>query len=332
MSENQDNFSNKNDEYEYDPAVLEQIREAKIRRQRADELARDRLHAKMILFGGGIVIILAIIIFISFEGKSTSTDNTSSSSDDQTASYAAEDLTSIEENNTDSSDTAENGGDTENTNTGDYYGQAEGHTLVTENGITYVDGILIVNKTFSLPSDYDPGLDPEAEAAFYEMAGAAWEDGITLWIASGYRTYDYQDELFDRYATERGLDEADKISARPGHSEHQSGLCVDINDPSSSFNGTAEAIWLEEHCAEYGFIVRFPEGKEDITGYEYEPWHLRYVGVEIAQDITNQGLCLEEYLNVTSDYADSLENEDFIEKYAAYETSSSADTSVEYGE
>jgi D-alanyl-D-alanine carboxypeptidase len=109
------------------------------------------------------------------------------------------------------------------------------------------------------------------------------------------------------------------VSARPGHSEHQSGLCIDVNSTDFSFGSTAEAAWLEEHCAEYGFIIRFPEGKEDITGYEYEPWHIRYVGVETAQEITAQGLCLEEYLNVTSDYANSPDNERFLQNYSEYD-------------
>jgi D-alanyl-D-alanine carboxypeptidase len=88
-----------------------------------------------------------------------------------------------------------------------------------------------------------------------------------------------------------------------------------VNSTEFSFGETEEAQWLAEHCAEYGFIIRFPEGKEDITGYSYEPWHIRYVGVEAAQAITSSGLCLEEYLGVTSDYADSPDCEEFAAKY-----------------
>jgi D-alanyl-D-alanine carboxypeptidase len=177
---------------------------------------------------------------------------------------------------------------------------------------------MIVNKTFGLPSDYAPGLDSEASEAFNSMAAQAWSEGITLWICSGYRSYSEQETLFEGYASQRGLSEADSVSARPGYSEHQSGLCMDVNTTDFSFAGTAEAQWLEEHCAEYGFIIRFPEGKESITGYEYEPWHIRYVGVEAAQAIMSQGLCLEEYLNVTSDYADSPDNEKFLQQYSEY--------------
>ncbi|MCR5143575.1 MAG: M15 family metallopeptidase [Ruminococcus sp.] len=204
-----------------------------------------------------------------------------------------------------------------------YKGQAEGHSLVTKNGVTYVDGIMIVNKTFSLPKDYNPGLDPAAQTAFNNMAAAAWGEGISLWICSGFRTYDEQDQLFDSYASARGLDEADEVSARPGHSEHQSGLCMDVNSTEFEFANTAESQWLETHCAEYGFIIRFPQGKESFTGYAYEPWHIRYVGVETAMAMKTSGQCLEEYLGVTSDYKDSLENEDFVKKYSG---SGTADT------
>ena len=179
---------------------------------------------------------------------------------------------------------------------------SEGHKLETIDGRTYVDGILIVNKTYSLPADYAPGIDSQAQAAFNRMANDAWGEGVSLFICSGYRTYQQQEEVYNGYARERGTDEADKVSSRPGHSEHQSGLAMDINTTDYWFTDTKEAKWLSAHCADYGFIIRFPLGKEKETGYEYEPWHIRYVGEEIAKDITQKGLCLEEYLGVTSDY------------------------------
>ncbi|MBR1393109.1 MAG: M15 family metallopeptidase [Ruminococcus sp.] len=181
-------------------------------------------------------------------------------------------------------------------------GEIPGHKLEVKNGITYVDGIMIVNKTYSLPSDYNPGLDPEAEAAFNSMASQAWGEGISLFICSGFRPYQEQERLYNMYVYERGEEEADRVSSRPGHSEHQSGLSMDINTTEFSFAGTPEAVWLADHCADYGFIIRFPLGKESITGYAYEPWHIRYVGVEAAKAIEEQGVCLEEYLGVTSDY------------------------------
>ena len=183
--------------------------------------------------------------------------------------------------------------------------EAEGHNVEVINGRTYIDGILIVNKTYSIPDTYAPGLDADTEEAFYKMAGDAYADGIVLYICSGYRSYAEQEQLYNSYAAERGVEEADSVSSRPGHSEHQTGLCMDVNTTEFSFEGTPEAIWLEKHCAEYGFIIRFPKGKESITGYAYEPWHIRYVGKAAAAEITQRGICLEEYLDVTSDYANA---------------------------
>lgn len=174
-------------------------------------------------------------------------------------------------------------------------------------GITYVDGIMIVNKTYSLPSTYNPGgLTDEFMNAFYEMQAAAKLDNINLFVASGFRSYDYQVGLYEKYVEEDGKDAADRYSARPGYSEHQTGLAADINSADSSFEDTPEAIWLDENCYKYGFVIRFPKGKEMYTGYKYEPWHLRYVGVDIATKIHNAGdnVSLEEYYGLTSVYKD----------------------------
>ena len=169
-------------------------------------------------------------------------------------------------------------------------------------GLTYVDGVLIVNKSYGLPEEYAPGgLMPEAESAFYEMAQAAAEDNIWLYIVSGYRSYWYQSELYWGYRSWRGL-ETESFSARAGFSEHQSGFAMDINDASRNFVGTPEAQWIEEHCVDYGFIIRYPEGKESITGFVYEPWHVRYLGKEKAREIADSGLTLEEYYGLTSVY------------------------------
>lgn len=190
------------------------------------------------------------------------------------------------------------------------------HKIEQSNGMTFVDGILIVNKTYSLPSDYAPGVSTIAQNAFDEMAAAAAQDGITLFVNSSYRSYQDQESLYNSYAAERGTEAADEVSSRPGHSEHQTGLTFDVNTTEDSFAGTPEANWLAKHCAEYGFIIRYPEGKEDKTGYVYEPWHIRYLGKEKAQAVTKSGLCLEEYLGVTSDY-----------KYAEDQNCSSLNTS-----
>ena len=178
------------------------------------------------------------------------------------------------------------------------------HKLENKDGVTYIDGIMIVNKTYSLPSSYNPGgLTNEFLSAFEEMQAAALLDGISLFVASGFRDYDYQKELYEYYASYDGIEMADTYSARPGHSEHQTGLAADINAADKSFEGTPEAIWLDENCYKYGFIVRFPKGKDEFTGYEYEPWHLRYVGKEFANKIHEAGgISLEEYFDITSEY------------------------------
>ena len=169
---------------------------------------------------------------------------------------------------------------------------------------TYIDGILIANKTYALPEDYNPGVQPEAEATFKEMQSAAWNEGLNIWIASGFRSYEYQGGLYQRYVNHSGKEEADRYSARPGHSEHQTGLAFDLNSIDDSFADTAEGKGIAEHCHEYGFIIRYPKGKEDITGYIYEPWHIRYLGKETAEKVFNSGLTLEEYLGITSVYAE----------------------------
>lgn len=171
-----------------------------------------------------------------------------------------------------------------------------------QGGLTYIQGILVVNKSYPLPSTYNPGLNGESMAAFEVMKKAAANDGINLFIVSGFRSYSHQATLYKNYVTRSGQAEADRYSARPGHSEHQTGLALDLNSASSSFAGTKEAIWLANNSYRFGFIVRYPEGKEAITGYIYEPWHMRYLGIENAAKVYNSGLCLEEYLKIDSKY------------------------------
>ena len=182
--------------------------------------------------------------------------------------------------------------------------EANEHKMEVIDGITYVDGIMIANKSYPLPASYDPGLLPEVEQAFYEMSAAAAQDGISLFISSGYRSHFAQEQLYNDYVMRDGKEAADTYSSRPGYSEHQTGYTIDVNNPSDDFRGTPEAKWIAEHCSDYGFIVRYPEGKEDITGYEYEPWHIRYLGVETAKAVEASGLCLEEYLGIDSKYKD----------------------------
>lgn len=162
---------------------------------------------------------------------------------------------------------------------------------------TYINGILIVNKQFGLPSDFGK-TDPTAYAALKNLQAAAKEAGYDMPLLSGYRSYAYQVDLYNAYVARDGKEKADTYSARPGHSEHQSGLAFDIGAIDDAYGETPAGKWLEQHCAEYGFIIRFPKGKEAVTGYQYEPWHVRYVGKTAAKEIMTRGICLEEYLGV----------------------------------
>ena len=173
-------------------------------------------------------------------------------------------------------------------------------------------GILIlVNKNHKLPEGYRPPdlvpieeafnrgalnlLRKEAAAAFAKMCRRAAKDSITLWNRSAYRSDTVQRELFENAVMRSGIKSAEQFSARPGHSEHQTGLTADINSIHHSFGNTPESAWLKENAHRYGFIERYPAGKESITGYRYEPWHYRYVGKKTATYIYQHKITLEEY-------------------------------------
>lgn len=134
-----------------------------------------------------------------------------------------------------------------------------------------------------------------AAEAFMRMADAAAAEGVTLKNVSGYRSYDVQKSLYSGYSARDGSAVADTYSSRAGYSEHQTGLATDINEVEESFEKTPAFAWLQAHAAEYGFIMRYPKGLDEITGFMYEPWHYRYVGVEAAQQIVKEGLTYEEY-------------------------------------
>lgn len=163
---------------------------------------------------------------------------------------------------------------------------------------TYIQGILIVNKKYGLPSNYNPGVNATALSAFNSMQAAAKNEGISLFIVSGFRSYSTQLGLYNRYVRQYGQAATDTFSARAGHSEHQTGLAFDVNSVLDSFAQTKEGKWLAGNCYKYGFIIRYPENKQAITGYKYEPWHIRYLGVDIATKVYQSGLCLEEYLGI----------------------------------
>ena len=143
---------------------------------------------------------------------------------------------------------------------------------------------------------------PEAAAALEALFAGAAEDGLTLYATSGYRSYSTQKAIFERKLDRMSEKQANLSVAKPGYSEHQTGLAMDIEGETTKGTGLTEAfgespegIWAAKHCAEYGFIIRYPKGKEDITGIEFEPWHFRYVGREAAEIINKEGITLEEF-------------------------------------
>ena len=186
---------------------------------------------------------------------------------------------------------------------------------------TATDDILVlVNKTHPVTRDYvaddlvtvehcDPNVGTKdtkkmrrtAADAIEELIAGAKEDGYDIVMRTGYRSYDYQDYLFNSYASKYGEAEANTYSARPGQSEHQTGWCCDvgvIGVALTDFDYRPEAVWIAENSWKYGFILRYPADKTDITGYIYESWHIRYVGKDVAQYIYENGLTLEEYLGI----------------------------------
>ncbi|KAA1037712.1 M15 family metallopeptidase [Macrococcus equipercicus] len=179
-----------------------------------------------------------------------------------------------------------------------------GHVRTVKDGVTYIDGILIVNKQIALPPTYAPGENPAAKQAVERLMAAGNSGGLQFVIRSGYRSYSEQQHLYTEYVARDGQQAADQYSARPGHSEHQTGLTFDIgsvasvNDFTVSFGDTPEGAWLQQHAHDYGFIVRYPEGKTFITGYQYEPWHVRYVGTALASELYKNNETLEEYLGL----------------------------------
>jgi LAS superfamily LD-carboxypeptidase LdcB len=204
-------------------------------------------------------------------------------------------------------------------------GLLAGTTYIDTDGKVIVknpdDLLVLVNKYRNLPADYKPkdlvipnvrfafqGMDEkkymrkEAAKALEELFKAAEEEGIYLYAVSGFRSYGRQKFLFEYRAARNGFEEANKLTAYPGQSEHQTGLAMDINckaygtDLKESFSQTPEGIWIKNNAHRFGFILRYPKGTEHITCYSYEPWHIRYVGRQVANEIYERGITFEEYM------------------------------------
>ena len=171
---------------------------------------------------------------------------------------------------------------------------------VVENGVTTVGGVVIANKAIRLPPEYGSWLsDGDVEADAYNALMEMNADSEHWYnIVSAYRSYYTQESVFQGWCNIYGFEEASTISSQAGHSEHQTGLTMDLDSLEEWYGDTEEGIWLAENCWRYGFIIRYPKGKENITGYSYEPWHVRYLGKSTAKLVHDSGLTLEEFLNV----------------------------------
>lgn len=187
------------------------------------------------------------------------------------------------------------------------------HYTDTKETDTSKNLLMLVNKYNYLPRSYKPNdledvrnwyaygenqIREEVYDHFIDMFNDAKEEGLTLIITSGFRDYQLQEDLYEEYKIDYGEEEANRIAAKPGFSEHQTGLCLDIATYDvimEEFEQTEEFKWMQKNAHKYGFILRYPKGKEHITGYDYESWHYRYVGIDTAKEIRNLGITFDEY-------------------------------------
>ena len=174
--------------------------------------------------------------------------------------------------------------------------------LILVNKFYYLDNTYNSDTMVSVSNQHSYGNDQkltnETYNAFINMFKAAKKENLTLIINSSYRSYEDQKEIYDYYNTLKGEEYANKIAAKPGHSEHQTGMAIDIQTYGSNidtFEEFDEFKWLKDNAHKYGFILRYPKGKEYLTGYEYESWHYRYVGVDVANYIYQNNITFDEY-------------------------------------
>lgn len=180
-----------------------------------------------------------------------------------------------------------------------------GKTGQFSNGILVIDGIEVVNKSFRLTEDYVSEVNRESDAAFFYMRKDALKENYNIYIMVGYKSYSAQKKAYEEHVNDKGIKAADKYPGKPGASEGQLREALDIG----ASNVEAEK-WINNNCYKYGFIIRYPKGKENFTGYEYRPLHIRYVGKELAAKLYNKGkwISLEEYFGIPGRYMDDKSN------------------------
>lgn len=199
--------------------------------------------------------------------------------------------------------------------------ESDGDGIITVTDPESVE--VVVNKQRKLPENYKPDdlvvpdvpfsfdgwnekkqLREPAARALEQLFQAAEKEGLHLVAVSGFRSFERQQIIYNNNVNANGEEHANQFSARPGHSEHQTGLAMDVSSATvsfhliQSFGETPEGKWLNDHAHEFGFIIRYPEGKSEITGYAYEPWHLRYTGKELATEMYNNQVTMEEFFGL----------------------------------
>lgn len=267
-----------------------------------------------------LLLIMSLILFTSCGGNDDAkADDGTDISDGQQVDPGSDDG-----NSGDGNMDEENGEDGEGSDAqGGQPGDVAHPTYVPSREVRTADDgnlLVIVNKEFAVSPDYYPTdmvdidgslstnqnlqVKREAYDAYLAMLKDAQAEGLNFCICSAYRSYALQESLYNNSLSANGQAYTEKMFAYPGKSEHHTGYAIDVTSASMNwglaqdFTDYPDGAWITEHCSEYGFIIRYPKGKEDITGYVYEPWHIRYVGVDVAQYITEQGITFEEYLGV----------------------------------
>lgn len=296
----------------------------KVRRYTRREVRRNRMIAFCCLVVLAILLIALIVwgiknLVSSDDGKSSSesslgTVSTSQSSSPDNASNSDSSLSEAAASGGDSSADESASGASSSSSSSKVSSSTSTSSINSSDPYYESSMPLLVNPDHLMPDDYSPTvvsvggnykLESKAAAAWQDMQAAASRDGVSLWIISAYRTLERQTELYQEKVEEYknlGYNEGDakieagKWVAVPGTSEHCLGYAADLCSLEENFENSDQFAWLQKHCAEYGFILRYPKDKVDITKISYEPWHYRYVGSNHAQIIMSQGLCLEEYL------------------------------------
>ena len=283
-------------------------------RQKMRKKRRQRRRRRLMLLAVAAVVLIALLLFLIFKGIGAGDKDESSSAQQSSSAVQSQ-----------SQPAQSAGSDSQQTQSGSEPASAPASD--SGSGIEVVGSrddwrLILANKNSPLPEGYAPELvtladsslqmQTEAAAAFDEMRQAANATGLHLMACSTYRSVERQTELYDAevqkwigkgYAEADAREKAATVVMIPGCSEHNTGLAVDVGSVTNQrveedFEDEPEFDWLQEHAAEYGFILRYPSDKQAITGVSYEPWHYRYVGVENAKAIKESGLCLEEYLGL----------------------------------